>query len=90
MSEIIKQAPHAVCLENREKLSVSGVEDVLNFDESGVVLKTVMGVLSIEGSGLRIVNLNVESKEIDIEGTVNGMLYQGSQAVRGGFFKRRQ
>ncbi|MBQ9117459.1 MAG: sporulation protein [Clostridia bacterium] len=89
MNETMRQTPHVLCLEGREKLSVSGVEDVLNFDENGVVLKTVAGVLSIDGSALRIVNLNVDTKEIELEGTVNGMIYQGDRSHKAGLFSRR-
>ena len=92
MIEINDHPRHTLTLENREKLTVSGVEDVLNFDEGGVVLKTVMGVLTVEGNGMRIINLNVDTKEIEIEGTVYGMMYSGERGEgreRGRLFRRK-
>ena len=42
-------APHNVILENREHLSVSGVSEVISFDENQVSLVTSMGILTVGG-----------------------------------------
>lgn len=84
----ISGAKHSIRLEGREQLFVSGVEDVLSFDEAGVVLKTVAGVLSVDGTELRITSLNVESGDVEIEGSVNGIIYPQSQTKRPGLFRR--
>ncbi len=84
----ISGGKHRIQLEGRERMLVSGVEDVLNFDESGVVLKTVAGVLSVDGTELRITSLNVESGDVEIEGNVNGIIYPQSQTKRVGLFRR--
>ena len=76
------KSEHCIELINREKLSVGGVEDVLNFDEGGVVLQTSAGVLSIEGANLHITNLNVEAGEVEIEGTINGFFYPQAQTKK--------
>ena len=89
MIETVKPAAHKLMMDNRERVTVSGVEDVLSFEECGVVLKTVMGILSIDGSELRIINLNVDSKDIEIAGKVNGIIYQGAQTPKGSLFKKR-
>ena len=70
-------------------MTVSGVEDVISFEECGVILKTVMGILSIDGAELRIINLNVDSKDIEIAGKINGIIYQGTQAPKNSLFKKR-
>ena len=89
MNDITRPTAHRLLLDGRERTSVSGVEDVINFDECGIVLKTVMGILSIDGAELRIINLNVDSKEIEITGKINGVIYQGSQAPKNSLFKKR-
>ena len=89
MNEISKPTSHKLILDGREKMTVSGVEDVISFEECGVVLKTVMGILSIDGSELRITNLNVDSKDIEIAGKVNGVIYQGAQPVKGSLFRKK-
>ena len=35
-------------LENREKLSISGVNDVLSFDDQIVILETGLGLLTVK------------------------------------------
>ena len=44
-------------LENREKLSISGVLDVLSFDDQIVILETELGLLTVKGENLRIISL---------------------------------
>ena len=89
MNDIIKPTAHKIILEQRERMEISGVEDVISFDECGIVLKTVMGILSVDGAELRIINLNVDAREIEISGKVSGVIYQGSQAPKGSFFKKK-
>lgn len=83
-----KTRKHSVSLENRGKMFVSGVENVMNFDDAGIVLMTVEGVLSIDGSELRITSLNLETGDVEIEGTVNGFFYPASRTKRGGLFRK--
>ena len=66
---------HNIIIENREFMSISGVDEITSFDEYNIVLLTQMGDLSISGNGLKINKLNVESGEIEIEGYINGITY---------------
>ena len=71
------KAPQHITLENREHLSISGVEEVERFDETTIVLSTSLGelVLSLGGGDLKV------------EGTVEALTFQ-DEAPRGGFFAR--
>ena len=89
MNDIMKPIAHRLALDGRERMTVSGVEDVISFDECGVVLKTVMGILSIDGAELRIINLNVDAKNIELAGKINGIIYQGAQSGKPSLFKKR-
>ena len=51
-------------LENRNKLSISGVKDVLSFDDQVVIMETELGLLTIKGENLKINKLIAEKKEI--------------------------
>ena len=53
-------AYHRLQLEGREKLSVSGVEDVVRFDENCIVTTTSAGTLIITGEELHIGKLSLE------------------------------
>lgn len=50
-----------IILENREKLSVTGVIDILTFDEDEIMLETENGILEISGSGLKVEQLSSET-----------------------------
>ena len=57
-------------LENREKLTVTGVVDVLSFDDQIVIIETELGLLTIKGVDLRINKLSIDSSEVMIEGEI--------------------
>jgi len=62
-------------LENREKLSISGVLDVLSFDDQIVILETELGLLNVKGENLRINKLSIDTSEVVIEGEVYNLSY---------------
>ncbi len=73
----VKQEPvHNMILENRKKLSVSGIEEVESFNEEEIILRTSRhGVLVIKGERLHINKLNVDTGDVNIVGTVTAMDY---------------
>jgi len=81
---------HRIEMVDRTSLSITGVSDVINFDESSVVLQTSGGILSIDGQELHIVNLNVDSGEISVSGNVSGIIYPESLGKSGGGFFRKK
>ena len=62
-------------LENREKLSISGVVDVLSFDDQVVIVETDLGLLTIKGENIRINKLSIDTSEVIIEGEINNLAY---------------
>ncbi len=64
-----------VILENREKLTISGVLDVLSFDDQIVILETDLGLLTVKGENLRINKLSLDTTEVIIEGTIINLSY---------------
>ncbi len=76
---------HNIILENRKKLSVSGIEEVESFNEEEIVLRTSMhGILVVKGEELHINRLNVDSGDVNITGTVSSMDYiDESQKTKG-------
>lgn len=79
--------PHQLMLEDRERLTISGVSDVDSFDETTIVVYTDMGELTIKGDNLHISRLNVETGDLKVEGTIQALTY-AEPAVKGGFFGR--
>lgn len=66
-------------LENREKLNVSGVNDVLSFDDQVVIIETELGLLTIKGDNLKINKLSIDTSEVSVEGTINNLAYSDHQ-----------
>ena len=76
MYEEVKTAKmQNVILENRNKLHLSGVLDVLNFDEEIVTVETELGILIVKGSDLRLNKFNLDNSELSIDGEINSMAY---------------
>lgn len=62
-------------LENREKLSISGVLDVLSFDDQVVIVETELGLLNVKGENLRINKLSIDTSEVIVEGEIFSLSY---------------
>ena len=67
---------HALQMENREKLRLTGVSDVSGFDENVIVLVTDMGELTIRGEALHIDRIDLEAGILELRGRVNELSYE--------------
>ncbi len=83
------QKKHTLSMTECSALTVTGVSDVINFDETSVILSTSCGILSVDGTDLHILNLNVDSGEVEITGSISGMIYPQSAKKPSGLFGRR-
>ena len=79
-----------VILENREKLSISGVLDVLSFDDQIVILETQLGLLTVKGENLRINKLSLDTEEVIIDGEIYNLGYSEKDNIQksGGIFNK--
>ena len=68
--------PHRLTLNERRQLTVSGVSEVVSFDENMVVLRTGMGLLMVQGKELQLKNLSLEGGNVAVEGSVAAMQYE--------------
>ncbi len=75
MGEMQKTKKHSMMLDNRSRLSLTGVEDVNGFNDETVSMKTVCGTLIIKGEGLHIDKLNLETGDVSVDGKINAMQY---------------
>lgn len=69
-------------LENRSKLSISGVLDVLSFDDQVVIVETELGLLTIKGENLRINKLSIDTSEVIVEGDISYMAYSNKDVEK--------
>ena len=71
--------PHRLELKERKELTVTGVTEVVSFDEEAVVLKTSLGTLMVHGRGLQLKTLSVNGGQVEVSGTVSaGSVTTGS------------
>ena len=71
-------------LENRGKLSISGVLDVLSFDDQVVMIETELGLLTCKGENLRINKLSIDTSEVIVEGDISYLAYSDNNHEREG------
>lgn len=87
MEDIKKE--HKISVENREKISISGVIDVESFDENEIILYTTDGAVNLFGEEFKINKLNVDSGDVEIEGFINEIKYTGEdKSEKGGFWSK--
>lgn len=69
-------AEHFIKLTNRKNMELSGVNNVINFDEQEIVLDTSMGTLFVVGEELHINLLKLDEGKVALEGGVNSIMYK--------------
>ena len=67
---------HRITLDQRRRLTVSGVEEVESFDESSLVMRTQDGSLIIHGSDLHIEKLSLDGGDLLVQGEVDALTYE--------------
>ena len=80
------RVPHKLTLDERSKLTMTGVTEVLSFDEAAVVLRTELGKLLIQGQELKLKTLSLEGGQVEVEGKISALDYEEPRA-REGFFR---
>jgi len=74
-SENLRTPAQNILLENRARMNISGVEEVLAFDDTIVEMKTVLGELRVQGEELRVEKLTVNDGELVICGHITSVSY---------------
>lgn len=87
MAEERMALPHKLTLNERKKLTVTGVTEVVSFEENTVILKTALGTLMIQGNQLQLKTLSLEGGQVDVEGTVSALVYEEPRSA-GGVLRR--
>ncbi|MBC8587936.1 sporulation protein YabP [Paratissierella segnis] len=64
-----------IVIEDRNFVTISGVEQVDSFNDNNIVLSTIKGGLSIKGEGLNVAKLNLDDGSVKISGLINSIVY---------------
>ena len=78
--------PHKLTLDERKNLTMTGVTEVVSFDENNVVLHTSLGTLLVQGQQLQLKTLTLEGGNVAVEGEINSLTYE--QIRQGGWLGR--
>ena len=81
------QLPHKLSLNERKELTMTGVTEVVSFDENAVIVNTDLGRLTVQGQQLQLKTLSVEGGQIAVEGNIALLQYEEPRQ-RGGWVHR--
>ena len=81
-----EQMPHKVTMQERKNLTMTGVTEVVSFDEQAVALKTQMGLLTVHGEQLQLKNLSLEGGQMAVDGKICALSYE--ELRQGGAWRR--
>lgn len=85
----ISRASHEISLRGRKSMSISGVGEMISFDESSVVAATVCGELTVEGAELHIDALDTDRGILAVSGNICGVFYLDESRDAAPIKKRR-
>lgn len=74
--------PHKLTLNERKHLTLSGVTEVVSFDDETVVLKTSMGTLTVHGQNLQLKNLSLDGGQVAVDGAIAAFIYEDPRPER--------
>lgn len=77
-----------VIIENRKKLNISGVREVVSFDEETVLLETSLGRMTVKGEEIKIESFNTQTGDLWATGTFHAVVYMADGKNGGGFISR--
>ena len=80
------QLPHKLTLNERRQLTMTGVTEVVSFDETAVVLHTSLGSLLIQGRDLKLKTLSLDGGQVAVDGKICALSYEEPRS--GGAFRR--
>ena len=74
-----EQIAHSLQLDRREKLTMTGVTEVVSFEENTVVLRTGLGMLNVHGRELQLKKLSLDGGQVAVEGQISALIYEESR-----------
>lgn len=66
---------HTLNMEEREKVRIGGVLEVLSFDEEGIMMETTRGLLMLRGAGMHIGKLDLDAGDVIVDGSIDSITY---------------
>lgn len=70
------QLPHKLTLNERSSLTMTGVTEVVSFDDTMVLLRTGLGELTVQGQGLQLKTLSLDGGQVAVDGNISALIYE--------------
>lgn len=80
--------PHKLTLNERRDLNVTGVTQVVSFDEEAVILKIGSDKLVVRGEELHLKTLSLDAGQVAVDGHISALTYEEGRTSGGGFWNR--
>lgn len=77
-----------IIIEGRKRLEISGIKDVISFDEETLLLDSVMGRITVKGEGLHIESFNTQSGDLTAAGKIHAAVYMSDAKAQGGLLSK--
>ena len=81
-----ERTPHKLTLNERKSLTMTGVTEVLRFEDTAVELRTALGTAVIQGQELKLKTLSLEGGQMAVEGHICSVSYDDPR--EGGLWQR--
>jgi len=65
-----------IALENRKKMTLDGVLEILSFNDEQILIITVLGDMDIRGEELKMTKLDVQNGDVVITGKISYVVYR--------------
>ena len=71
--------PHKLTLNERKNLTMTGVSEVVSFDENTIQLRTGLGLLTVQGQELKLKTLSLDGGQVAVDGQIAALVYEQSR-----------
>ena len=68
--------PHKLTLNERKNLTMTGVSEVVSFDENTIQLRTGLGLLTVQGQELKLKTLSLDGGQVAVDGQIAALVYE--------------
>lgn len=79
---------HTLTLRDRRQLTLTGVTRVISCDETGAMLETPLGNLTVGGQGIQVSELSVHTGQVNISGKIEYLQYAENRQSSGSLLAR--
>lgn len=75
--------PHSLILEDRNRLTLTGVRRVIRCDAESAAIETGRGILRLSGAQLSVISLDLDAGEVRLTGRIDAMEYTAERTPGG-------